>query len=384
VIRLGTLASVLGCASLVMLASANVAGSQGAAAGAGEARRIVFDPQPGSRVGKTFRVEHALDTIALSVGSGGETKDLPRIKILTTETLGVDDEYRASAGGRPTSLRRVYQEIVHDYRAFAPGADEPAQHLTATSPLASFSVLFTWVPEESAYGRLYDMVEGVEESLSALSEDLDLRELLPPREVRVGETWSIEPGRLRELLSIGGLVPLEWKPEEDDPALRNLATGVGGALNEAFGDAARGRVVGELTGVTRAESGDRAEIGVTIELETTRDQTELLRNRMTRAEVMRGSIVTRGAITLKWSAHGKLTWDLKANRVHAFELEGTEEIEREIDVGGGSEKGGQTEKAHLKGPLKITLAVGAPRAIPSAPSPETAPPAPAPAEDDGN
>ncbi len=377
-----TRVAVLGCSALLICGSAAAAGTPTAQVGAAEARRIVFDPAPGTRVGKQIRVEHALETIALSAGSGGDSvKDPPRIKLVTLESLGVDDEYRACANGRPTSLRRVYHEIVHDYRAFAPGGGEPIAHLTATSSITGSSVLYTWVPEEQAYGRLYDAREGVEESLSALSEDLDLRELLPPREVRIGDKWDIEPGRLRELLSAGGKVPLKWTPDEDDPALRTLSTGVGGALHEAFGEATHGHVVGEFSAVTRAGADELAQIDVTIELATTRDQTELLRNRMTRAEVMRGSIVTRGHIAFRLNARGKLSWNLTHKRVQSFELDGIEEIEREIDVGGGSANGGQTEKASLKGPLKLTLTVGAPRASAPVSAGEMLPPEPAPGDD---
>jgi hypothetical protein len=139
--------------------------------------------------------------------------------------------------------------------------------------------------------------------------------------------------------------------------------------------------VGEFAAVTRVGDNDLAEIDVTIALDTTRDQTELLRNRMTRAEVMRGSIVTRGHIAFRLNARGKLSWNLTQKRVQSFELDGIEEIEREIDVGGGSANGGQTEKASLKGPLKLTLTVGAPRASDPVSAGEMLPPDPAPGDD---
>lgn len=349
----------------------------------GEAHRIVFAPEANARIGKSIRVEHVLDTQVFGVDVGAEAaQELSRLKLTTSETLTVDDEYRASANGRPTSLRRVYREILHDVRAFAPGGSEPVVHLTATSPMKDLSVLFTWVPEENGYGRLYDAREGVEESLAALSEDLDLRELLPPRAVRVGERWEIEPSRLAETLAVGGKLPLAWSPEPEDPSLRNIATGVGGALYEVFGDAVRGRVAAELAEVAREGGDEIARIGVTIELETSRDQTTLLRNRMTRAEVMRGRVVTRAQILYRLDARAKLAWNLTHARVHAFELDGVETVEREIDVGGGSKSGGQTERARCNGPLKITLRVVPPRASEPAPFEENTPVAPAP--DDGD
>jgi hypothetical protein len=275
----------------------------------------------------------------------------------------------------------VFREILHDARAFAPGGSEPVVHLSATSPMKDLSVLFTWVPEEKQYGRLYDASEGVEEFLSALSEDLDLRELLPPREVKVGERWEIEPSRLTETLSVGGKLPLTWTPDPEDPSLRNIATGVGGALYEVFGDAVRGSVTAELTEIASAGGDEIAGIGATIALETARDQTGLLRNRMTRAEVMRGAIVTRAHVAYRLDARAKLSWNLTRGRVHAFELEGVETIEREIDLGGGSKGGGQTERASCTGPLKMTLRVGPPRASEPAPLDEHIPSAPEP--DDG-
>lgn len=349
-----------------------------AAARAQDARSLVFDPAPGTRVGKSIRVEHALDTIALGIVAGDQVKELPRVRLLTSEDLAVDDEYRASASGRPTSLRRVYREIFHDLRALAPGNDEPVSHFSATSPLTSSSVLFTWVPGENAYGRFYDAQEGIEESLAGLTEDLDARELLPPRAVRIGERWEIEPARLRELLAAGGKVPLNWVPEPDDPVLRNVACGIGGALFEVFGDVVNGKVTAELAAITREEGSELARVDVTIDLDTARDQTELLRNRMTRLEVVRGSVVTGARITFRLHAHGKLTWNLTQRRLHAFELDGTEEVDREIDIGGGRDKGGQTEQLQLKGAMKLSISVGAPRASEIVPAGEGLPHEPEP------
>lgn len=376
------LVCALVCAAL---ASSAVPWAQSGPAVSGPARRLVLDPPPNTRIAKTIRIEHALETLVLGLGFGGESlRDLPRMKLVTTETLSVDDEYRACADGRPTSLWRAYREVAHDVRAFAPGGSEPLSHLAATSPLTGLSVVFTWVPEERGYGRIYDALEGVEEALASLTEELDLRGLLPVREVRVGERWDVDPAELRDVLAGGGRLPLNWTPDPEAPALRNVASGIGGALYEVFGDKTRGKVSALLASVSQEGQDELAHVELSIEIETDRDQTELIRGMMTRAEVMRGSIVTRSQVNFRLTGQATLVWNLTQRRVQSFDLSGIEEINREIDVGGGPQNGGQTEKVSLKGPLKIALTSGPPRsATPIAPG-DSLPPEPEPGGGDSH
>ena len=133
-------------AALLSLALAGCAG--------GEKFELRFAPAEGSRVRRTIEVEHVV--------------------------LRTLDEYRKVGDGRPLLLRRTFEE--------APG------------PFAGTSVVFTWVPEEGAYGKYYDARESVESALRDLAEDLDLRSFLPARAVALGDRWTSSAAGLRDVL----------------------------------------------------------------------------------------------------------------------------------------------------------------------------------------
>jgi len=97
-----------------------------------------------------------------------------------TLVLRTLDEYLEVGNGRPLRLRRVFER--------------------SGNPLEGTSVVFTWVPEEGAYGKYYDAREGPESALRELAEDLDLRALLPASAVAVGEHWQVSGETLGDVL----------------------------------------------------------------------------------------------------------------------------------------------------------------------------------------
>ncbi len=129
-----------------------------AGCGAGDRVELRFAPAEGARVRRT-------------IGSG----------TLVLRTL---DEYRKVGAGRPLVLRRTFEETA--------------------GPLARTSVVYTWVPEENAYGKYYDAFESSESALRDLAEDLDLRALLPAHAVALGESWSVPALDLRDPLRSAG------------------------------------------------------------------------------------------------------------------------------------------------------------------------------------
>ncbi len=141
-------------AALLLCALAGCAG--------GEKVELRFAPTEGSRVRRTIEVgDFALRTL---------------------------DEYRKIGAGRPLLLRRQFEEI------------------RPVGPLAGTSVVYTWIPEEGAYGKYYDAREASESALRGLAEDLDLRALLPAGPVAVGDAWSVPGASLRDVFAPAGLL----------------------------------------------------------------------------------------------------------------------------------------------------------------------------------
>ncbi|MFN0243266.1 MAG: hypothetical protein ACKVWV_10280 [Planctomycetota bacterium] len=347
-------------------------------------RALVFDPPAQAKISKKFTFQHVLDAREVLLERDGEPpSSAPLIRLKTVETLVLNDEYRATSQGAPDVLRRYYSEIGFQVSVFPPGADEPLQQLTATSPFRGVGVVFTRVPDASdgdGYGRYFDGRESLEEALPGLGADLDMRVLLPSREVRVGDTWEVAPASMKHVLAGHGTVPIALKKGFDDPILRTTATGVGGSLIEVFGGEASGKIVARLASIDAQDGADIARIELDVDLTTKRDQTALARRQRTRGEFLAGRNVASSDVVFHFRGTGVLSWNLKERRLAAFQLAGDEEVTRDMRVSAGPESKARRDLLRMAGRYEITVEVGAPVAEVGAP--ESAVPAPTGVADD--
>jgi len=142
----------------------------------GDKVELRFAPAEGSRVRRTITIDQALAAQGAA-------------PVSTQHVLRTLDQYRKVGDGRPLLLQRRFEKI--DW-----------------SPLDGTSVVYTWIPEESAYGKYYDALESSELALRDLPEDLDLRALLPTGGVAPGEAWSVPVPKLKDVLApLGDPVP---------------------------------------------------------------------------------------------------------------------------------------------------------------------------------
>lgn len=347
-------------------------------------RALVFDPPAKSKVSKKLSFQHVLDAREVLLERDGEPPaSAPLIRLKTVETLVLNDEYRATAQGVPDVLRRYYSEIGFQVSIFPPGADQPLQELTATSPFRGIGVVFTRVPDTSdgdGYGRYFDGRESLEEALPDLGADLDMRVLLPSREVRVGDTWEIAPASMKHVLAGHGKVPIALKKGFDDPILRTTATGVGGSLVEVFGGEASGKVVARLASIDAQNGAEIARIELDVDLTTKRDQTVLARRQRTRGEFLAGQNVASSEVGFQFRGTGVLSWNLKERRLEAFHIAGDEEVTREMRMTAGPEAKARRDLLRMAGRYEVTVEVGPPVAEVGAS--ESAVPAPTGVPDD--
>lgn len=325
---------------------------------------LVYAPQAGARVSKSFTVEHALALQSLKLDDAGVGQvSQQQMDLVSAQVLRVEDEIRSVAGGRPLSLRRSFAEgSLHvDLSLADPRGESRPDAWDAQSPLAGASVLFTWVPEEKAYGRHYDAKEGLEEYLERMEEDLDLRVLLPrDPSAKPGDTWTIEPSSLATVFSPGGKVPLGFTQGGGGFFARTLASGVGGELCEVFGGEASGRA--EARYVSRREEGGKtlALVALDLEIATVRDQTAFIRGTLTPEERLDGKSVERATLRWKFKGTGELLWNVSAGRFESLVLAGREEVLSEHEMKRSGQASAGKQSVGMAGSLKITAQASAP------------------------
>ena len=226
-----------------------------------EARALVYAPKDGTRLARTIQITQALELVSMAQGpaAGELRRGAGDLRLDTRLELELDDDLLAVAEGRPVKLKRRFR-AGRFHAEFGPRAANAARAKHAVlTPLEGVGVLYTWSPEERVHGRFYDEKEAMEEFLAHLTEDADLRALLPAKPVRPNETWILEPARLADVFAPGGRLPWAWPKELDRPMVRSLSTGLGGGLGELFGGTARGKAEATLL---RIETRAGAEVAI--------------------------------------------------------------------------------------------------------------------------
>jgi hypothetical protein len=323
--------------------------------------KLAFDPAANSKLVKAFTIEHHLAMQGLKFSNDGVEQSFQQQMSLTSkQVVRVLDEYKAIADGRPTLLRRTFQESsLHVELQTMDAAEKTAtQVLEANSPFEGVSVLFTWVPEESGYGKFYDAKEGVEEYLPALAEDMDLRAVLPGHDVAPGDEWTIEPARVADWVGPSGQHPMQFKRNDEVAGFqRTIMSGIGGNLGIVFGGEVKGKVVARYEGTKAEGDVSLATIVLDVDIETDRDLRAVSEHSLSSAEVLAGTSVARSNVHWKLKGTGRVRWNAAAKRFDSFELGGREEVAFEMRL--TTPRGGSNEQSlSMAGGVSVTGATG--------------------------
>lgn len=296
--------------------------------------RVRFAPEAGATVTKTFETHVELEFEEFSQTVDGQRPQVePTIEAQSVETtrVVVQDRYVATAEGRPVTLRRTYEEIAHEVesptRVELMGQEmEVDLHGTGKSALEDEVVEFRWDAESGEYARAFAEEEGGDaELLPGLAEDMDLRALIPPEEVAVGDRWEVDADAVTGFLFPGGDLAIDIVsdgedappgmagPGEDPPTRALLCQG----FEE---EGLEGEVSCRLAAVREEEGTRVAVIEVELDLDSTADVTELYREAL-EANQQEGMELEldRVSLTVTLEGQGELLWDLGAGRMHAFE-----------------------------------------------------------------
>lgn len=308
------------------------------------ADRVVFAPEEGSTLTKTFDAEIQVDMDDLSVAVGGQEIDPamlgdPEVSFLLSLHTVVTDEYGAVEDGRPSKLTRTYDEAGLEVEVSASSSQgSEDETTTATSLLEGLSVLFSWDEDEEDFVAAFaGDEEGDEELLEDLDEDMDLRFLLPDGEVSEGDSWSIDPDTLSRIVAPGG--DLAYEPE--DSSGEEIPEEIADALEEVIAELFQGEATATYKG-EREDDGTRIGlIEVAVEIDANADVSEIIGSALSFAEEDMGGSLDLADVQVSFEGEGVLSWDLDANRVQAFELSGDAVVA--IDVEASSEMMGSME-----------------------------------------
>jgi hypothetical protein len=308
--------------------------------------KVHFAPSEGLSLKKTFNSSGDMTLDEMDMLMNGEPMPFEismDMTITQSSTYAVTDVYGVVTDGRPARVQRSFETLESNAESSmsSPMTGDQDSSMTASSELQGLAVVFAWNAEESDYRVTFaEEGEGDPELLEGLEEDMDLRVLLPQTDVEVGGKWSIEPGDLVHILAPGG--NLHIKPSDD--ALGDLANNPGANMNigDMLGEI-DGTVSGELVEIRERDGERLAVIRVLIEIESSNDMTDMVREMMDEMETPPGvesMSVESVDVELSLDGEGTLLWNLSHGHFSEFtfsgELSTTMDQSMSVDAGGQS------------------------------------------------
>ena len=281
---------------------------------------LEWHPDAGQTLRREFITRPLLTAESMTSRRGDQETISQRVfDLRTTQTLRTSDQLLEVERGRPLKMRRYYDEARLTGISETSGGGKMTRddRVSGDSRSQGLGVVFTWVPEDQEYGRYFDSLEGVEESLPELTEDLDFRCLLPAEPVEVGSSWNLPPGALRDVVSPGGNLDYDLTEAQDRLLVRTIRQGTGGYTYEIFGGTEEGTVKATWEKTEEVDGHRLAVIKLEFDVTVSRDLKSLANHARTPEEVGAGFLVDKGMVTLALKGGGIVRWDLE--RGHLFD-----------------------------------------------------------------
>lgn len=267
--------------------------------------RGAFDVAPKTRLERQVEITQYLEQTEQQATLDGVKRTAPlKLGFATKTTLVVRDDVRRVGEGRPLELRRRFEDLSGSAAVRnVVGTQEFSSSAAASSELKGASVVYTWSPEESEWGRYYDEEELAESLLGPLRQDLDALRFRPGAEPTVGEEWTIEPAAMADLLAPLGDLALEYDSSELGPFVRPLHVGIGARTHLGFSGAIDGQVQATWKGTRTVEGIAYDVIAIEFELTASADCSALYSTQLTFEEFRAGMRVNEAQT--HWSARGE-------------------------------------------------------------------------------
>ena len=322
------------------------------------ADRIAFAPESGLTVTRTIENRLTLDLEDFAMDVDGQDMTammggIPEVSFTNTNSVVVTDEFVEMAEGRPAKLKRTYDTIGNHVLVDASMMGEGQTDETEmSSELEGAEVVFTWDTESGEFVASYADEEDSRdpELLEGLSEDMDLRMLLPGREVEVGESWDIPFDALFSMLLPGG--NLGAQPDGMDEMDADMDMGqmedLMRELMDEYADAAESLFDGErkatYQGMREVDGEKLAVISLVIDTDGTLDFADMILDMMDRmGEISEMPMemdmsIAAADLLMTVEGEGELLWDARRGIFRSMEMEAEMsigvEMAMDMDMGG--------------------------------------------------
>ncbi len=293
--------------------------------------KLRFAPAAGTKLTRTFenKTEFSLDNMTLKVNGQESPKPEMEMTMTQDQKVVVSDEFVKVRDGAPALLRRKFDDLGSQMAVEAKiemmGQSQDQNHSgKGASELTGKTVVFTWDEDSKSFKTAFDPAEEKGELLKGLSEDMDLRVLLPKDEVKAGDEWDIDVGQLVHVIAPGG--ELKIKPEEKAdaaaPGGMGDMSGMSG-VSEWLGDAMTGKAKAKFTGMREVSGHSYAVISLDVKIKGSKDLTEIAQAAIEKAPQEGMKMKTESVdVEFEIAGQGELLWDVEAGVAHSFDFSG--------------------------------------------------------------
>jgi hypothetical protein len=297
----------------------------------------------GSSLTKTFELKTEMSQDDMSIRMNGNDMsgmigDI-EMTMVSTQSVVVTDEYGELRDGRPARLVRNYDALTANTHttttASSPQVPSGEQDLPAKSELAGKKVVFQLGSDGDYAVRYPEGVDGDQELLADLWEDMDMRALLPAKEVSPDESWELDLDLFKHVLTPGGNLKLM----PDLSAIDGMPSSMtGGGFNDMLGEL-KGKANATYVGSEEVDGAKVGLIKLSFKVDTARDMTEMITEMMERVP-MEGMEMTVSSADSETSieGEGELRWNLTLGHLHSLEINGTismtSDVQFAVSVGG--------------------------------------------------
>jgi len=335
------------------------------------ADEVKFGPSDGTTITKTFSAEFEmeLDDFAMIVGGQdvGSMIGTPEMTFTSSSEVSFSDEYGGVADSRPGKLTRTFEDLGSEFTmTIAMMGESDEQGTEMTSPLEGVSVVFDWNEESGDYDVSFaDDSEGDESLLEGLTEDTDLRGLLPRGEVSKDETWEFEPMALQAMLMPSG--DMSWETEDmPDADMAEFEEMFSEFTDEAMAlgeELMAGEGTATYMGTREIDGRQVAVIGLEVEIGSSTDLSSLLASIAERAMEEEDAPddaeidIQTADVSMDIEAEGELLWDLATGTPLGMTISGDFDVAVDISVfvsGDGEEMDFEISVA-MSGPFSSDL-----------------------------
>jgi hypothetical protein len=329
------------------------------------ADKLAFGPAAGATLSRVWTIANEASLDDMQVSSNGNPVPLPGEMEMTqsmTNVIEVTDTIVEMRADAPKVLKRTFDKLSGDgsMSMTMPQMGDNSTEMSASSELEGKTVKFAWNEEEGQFDITYDGGEGDAELLEKLVEDMDLRDLLPGKEVAVGDTWAPEPNALRGLVAPGG--SLAMKPKSEEGGMGGFGPGMDrtGDLASMLNADFEGKVSAEYKGIRDVEGAKLGEILITFDVKTAMDLTDEVADMAQDMPEGMGSMeVERMDIEFSWKGEATILWDVASGHVANAEAHGDQTMR--VDSGMKMSMGGQNMSIEtameMSGKVDTTLKV---------------------------